>query len=65
MNGLLKEPWTAIWPAFWVRSHADYPMALDRLSDAVDRADEKLVLPAHTPIHAGGVCRVGNERRGR
>lgn len=43
MNGLLKEPWTAIWPAFWVRSHADYPMALDRLSDAVDRADEKLV----------------------
>jgi iron complex transport system substrate-binding protein len=34
---------TAIWPAFWVRSHADYAMALDRLSDAIEKADEKLV----------------------
>jgi iron complex transport system substrate-binding protein len=34
---------TAIWPAFWVRSYADYAMALDRLSDAIDAANEGLV----------------------
>lgn len=37
---------TAIWPAFWVRSHADYGMALDRLSDAIEKAGEKLVRPS-------------------
>ncbi len=34
---------TAIWPAFWVRSYADYGMALDRLSEAIEAADEELV----------------------
>ncbi len=33
---------TAVWPAYWVRSYGDYAMALDRLSDAVDLADERL-----------------------
>jgi iron complex transport system substrate-binding protein len=33
---------TAIWPAFWVRSYGDYAMALDRLSDAIDAANENL-----------------------
>lgn len=34
---------TAIWPAFWVRSYADYGMALDRLSDAIEVSNEGLV----------------------
>ncbi len=37
------EDATAIWPAFWVRSYSDYGMALDRLSDAIETANEKLV----------------------
>jgi iron complex transport system substrate-binding protein len=33
----------AIWPAFWVRNHADYAMALERLTEAIEAADEGLV----------------------
>ena len=32
-----------IWPAFWVRNHADYADALDRLTAAIERADPDLV----------------------
>jgi iron complex transport system substrate-binding protein len=34
---------TAIWPAYWVRTYADYAMALDRLTAAVEAADPQLV----------------------
>jgi iron complex transport system substrate-binding protein len=33
----------AIWPAYWVRTYADYAMALDRLTAAVEAADAQLV----------------------
>lgn len=33
----------AVWPAFWVRNHADYAMALERLTTAIEAADEDLV----------------------
>lgn len=33
----------AIWPAYWVRSYGDYAMALARLPDAIEVADEGLV----------------------
>ncbi len=33
----------AVWPAFWVRNYADYAMALERLTTAVEAADDKLV----------------------
>ena len=33
----------AVWPAYWVRTYADYAMALDRLTAAVDAADPQLV----------------------
>lgn len=33
----------AIWPAFWVRNHSDYAMSLERLTEAIEAADEGLV----------------------
>ncbi len=32
----------AVWPAFWVRNHADYAMALERLTAAIEAADEHI-----------------------
>jgi iron complex transport system substrate-binding protein len=33
----------AIWPAYWLRNHADYADALDRLTEAIESADPDLV----------------------
>ena len=33
----------AIWPAFWVRNHADYADALDRLTATIEATDPNLV----------------------
>ena len=32
-----------IWPAYWLRRYDDYAMALDRLTEEVEQADEDLV----------------------
>jgi len=39
----------AVWPAFWVRNHADYAWALERLTAAIESADDQLVTRQSSP----------------